>query len=222
MPRKASQIFEGEDERLNDFWFYVEKIVYENADVVIYTNDNQREYMLGYYPEKDICRSVYKRSLVMNHPSISHEYCRLFSPELNFSPQYIHIAYFGAFYTSRRADGLWALLENEKVMLHLFVSDSGDIKNIGELPERVQLHQTLKHFEFLNVASKMDYLAIVDSEFPISERNPFLPSKLADYLTTQTPIIAFINEGSPLSKIDHPSIIKIGKKDDVRRIFIKS
>lgn len=57
--------------------------------------------------------------------------------------------------------------------------------------------------------SRMDYLVLVDTKFAIPEINPYLPSKLADYLATGTPIIAYINEGSPLSKIDNEKIIKV-------------
>lgn len=217
MPR-LTQTLEGEDEWLNDFWHKMEKIVYENADVIIYTNDNQRKYMLDYYPEKDICKRAYERSLVMQHPVISQRYCSIFSADLDLNPEYIHIAYFGAFYTSRRPDRLWDLLKNERVMLHLFISVAGNLENIGELPERVQRHQQLNHLEFLNAASQMDYLVINDLKFPVPEINPYLPSKLADYMTSGTPIIALTYEGSPLSKMTHPSILRIEGEDTIQNL----
>lgn len=209
VPRKPGQLFEGEDSKFNTFWHDVEAMVYEKADVIIYTNDNQREYMLGYHDDRAIASKVYPRSIVMHHPQLPHRYCELFKADLKLDPGYINIAYFGAFYSSRRADHLWELLKNPRVILHLFVADTGDLKDIGPIPERVQVHNTLPYFEFLNVASKMDYLAIVDTVVAEGQINPFLPSKLADYLTAKANIIAFINENSPLSKIEDDSIVKV-------------
>lgn len=208
-PRKASKTFLEKDEGLNNFWFSIEQSVYENADYVIFTNENQREYMLGYYPNKETCDCVRKKSLVMNHPVIAHKYCELFHANLELDPDDINIAYFGSFYANRRADDLWSLLDDKRVKLYLFISDSGDMNDIGSLPERVIIHDSLKYFEFLNAASRMDYLVLMDTTFEIPEINPYLPSKLADYLTAETPIIAFINEGSALSKMDNEFIIKV-------------
>ena len=44
---------------------------------------------------------------------------------------------------------------------------------------------------------------------------PWLPSKLADYLSTDTPVIACCNEGSPLAAFDSEQIVKVAAVDDV-------
>lgn len=227
IPRKASSNFNSEE--LDHFWEYVEKIVYENADVIIFTNLNQKKYMLNSFPDQNIAKTAEKRGLVIQHPIIDQRYCNLFKSSVQFDDNHIHIAYFGAFYTTRRADGMYRLLSNKNVILHLFVSNSGDASEITNLPERVIVHDTLQYFEFLNLANNVDYLAIVDPIFSDPMKNPYLPSKLADYLATKTPILAVINDGSPLSKMSSSQIINITdwgideieklnkKKDDVTK-----
>ena len=73
---------------------------------------------------------------------------------------------------------------------------------------RLRISKPLPYFEFLNLASKMDYLLLNDASFEIPQLNPFLPSKLADYLSVKTRIIALIQEHSPLSKIENCYLIK--------------
>ena len=60
----------------------------------------------------------------------------------------------------------------------------------------------------------MDYLYINDIDF-IGDINPYIPSKLADYISVGTKIIAKINKNSPMDLLYHPNIVKYKNIDDL-------
>ena len=66
----------------------------------------------------------------------------------------------------------------------------------------------------------MDYLYLNDINFPY-EINPYLPSKIADYLMTDTPIIAKVVPNSPLSYITHPNLIFLKDHESASCIQLK-
>ena len=58
-------------------------------------------------------------------------------------------------------------------------------------------------FEFLNLTKKFDCLIVNDAAtVGVKEINPYLPSKLSDYLGSGTPIWGLFENGSSLSKFD--------------------
>ena len=192
-------------------WLDIEQMVYENADVIIFTNSQQREYMLSYNPRKDLNERVMSKSLVMHHPVISHEYCGVKHYDYALDEKLINIGFFGTFYANRKADDLLSLLENPKVVLHVFTSKPDDMSSlIVKYGGRLRVSSQISHFEFLNLGSRMDYLVLTDAEFS-GKVNPFLPSKYADYLVTGTPIIAKVQSGSPLSHENDPRLIKVSE-----------
>jgi hypothetical protein len=122
----------------------------------------------------------------------------------------INIGYFGIFYKKRCPNELLALLDNRDVCIHIF-TDKEKLKrkfNISDdISNKVKINNQVSVLEMLNIASKMDYLYIEDANFD-GPLIPYLPSKLADYFTTGTKIIAKINTGSPLSKVTNNQLIK--------------
>ena len=75
------------------------------------------------------------------------------------------------------------------------------------------VNDVVSNLEFLNIASKMRYLYLNDVYYR-GEKNPYLPSKLADYLSTGTKVIAKINGDTPMNSYQHENIIKIHEVDD--------
>lgn len=185
-------------------WYDVEKMVYECADVIIFTNENQREFMLRYNPLKSLEDSIRRRSLVMRHPVLSHEVCNLMHADYKLPKDFINVGYFGTFYANRKCDDMLTLFENPKIALHVFTSKPEELFSLEKrFSGRLFVHPTISHLEFLNIGSKFDYLFLSDVEF-VGEINPYLPSKYADYLTTGTEIIAKVDRGSVLSKEKNP------------------
>ena len=200
-------------------WNDIEQMVYELADVIIFTNGNQRDYMLSYNPRQHLNESIRCRSIVRMHPVIDSRYCKVTSCAYEMDETKINIGFFGTFYITRKCENMLSILDNKKVVLHIFTTNPETMKDIADqYGDRVRINPTVSHFEFLNLASKMDYLILNDTEFP-GRINPFLPSKYADYLTTGTPIIAMVAKGSTLSNIDNRAVLAIS---DISKDFVMS
>ena len=202
---------------LNDFWNYCEQIVYEHADKIIYTNKNQLAYMLGYNKHPELNDEIEKKALVMQHPAISADFCNIYPSAYKMDSKKVNIGYFGSFYPNRSNEGMLTMAQNPNVRLHFFVPKPSDMKE-HQGSGNILVSKQKSYFEFLNVASKLDYLYLNDIDFdgPI---NPYLPSKITDYLLTGTKVIAVINDGSILSEMEHPNLIKI---HEVTPEFIQS
>ena len=200
--RPTAITYTGDEEYLNNFWFDVEKYVFEKADKILFTNENQKKYMLSYHDE--IADDILSKCIVLNHPVINSKYAHIIESDYSIDKNKINIAYFGSFYKNRNGEDLLKFLSNPDVILHLFTSNKDDIPS----DERIKVNDLVSNLEFLNIASKMDYLYLNDVTFP-GDINPYLPSKLADYISTNSQIIAVVNKGTELEKYSTKNIIKL-------------
>lgn len=193
----------------DDFYESCELLPYMFANHIVFTNDIQRDYMLDYCTDEAAANRAAERALVWHHPVIDGRYTKLVHSKWEPASGKINIGFFGSFYARRNVKPLLKLASSEKVALHLFVPNPDKVRICGS---NVKVNKALPYFEFLNVASKMDFLFLNDME-PLDNVTPWLPSKLSDYLATGTRIIACCNEGSPLSRYESASIIKIDSSD---------
>ncbi len=207
-------------QHLRDFWREVERNVYRFADVIVFTNEKQREFMLGRNDRPELNGRVLARSLVLRHPVLPPWYGRILPVAYELDPSFLHVGYFGSFYPNRQCADMLKLLANERVMLHFFVTRPEMLDEYRQ--ERVRVNPVVGHLEFLNIAAKMDYLFLNDIDFdgPV---NPYLPSKLADYLSAGAPILAKVNEGTVLSQVSAPALWKVTEvTDEVARQLRKA
>ena len=211
--RKTQESSIRKNKHETNFWKYIESIVYKNADRIIFTNQNQQVFMLNHYNDSDITKSVQKKSVIISHPILDPEYSHIIESLYPIDSEKINIAFFGSFYNNRTKNDITKLLKNKNILLHLFVPNPDEIQR-GVSGKNIKANSYVNHFEFLNIASRMDYLILNDIDFD-GEINPYLPSKLADYLASGTKILALINDNSPLSQIKHDGIIKIKKNNKV-------
>lgn len=202
----------GEDP---NFWMNIEYDVMCQADVLIFTNENQLAYMLKMNPRIQHPETIREKSVVLRHPALPRQYASLLHCEYPMDTRMVHVGYFGTFYPNRNSDDLLRLLQRPDVAVHIFTPQ----KEL-ELPKtyqpfaaRLHLHDTVDHLSFLNVASRFDYLFLSDVDFP-GEINPYLPSKFADYLMTGTPILAKVASNSCLSRMELPKFIRFETMDD--------
>ncbi len=202
----------GEDP---NFWMNIEYDVMCQADVLIFTNENQLAYMLKMNPRIQHPETIREKSVVLRHPALPRQYASLLHCEYPMDTHMVHVGYFGTFYPNRNSDDLLRLLQRPDVAVHIFTPQ----KEL-ELPKtyqpfaaRLHLHDTVDHLSFLNVASRFDYLFLSDVDFP-GEINPYLPSKFADYLMTGTPILAKVAANSCLSRMELPKFIRFETMDD--------
>ena len=201
----------------------IEQDVYRNADVVVFSNRNQLEYMLSYNIRPEMNKWIRKKSIVMPRPVWDSRYTTILNPEYELDKRRINIGYFGTFYKDARDhNNILKLLYNENVVLHLFIPHynwSGDIETVINESEAVQKHglaririnPAVSYLEMLNLSSRMDYLYLDDTIFS-GDINPYMPSKYVDYQIAAkagiAKIIARVTEGSLLSTFKEPYLIK--------------
>lgn len=189
-------------------YFDVERMVYEKADHVIFTNANQLEYMMAYNPLKQIETSIRGRALILRHPILDESWRHVLHVPYRLDPRKINIAYFGTFYPNRDGSQVLALLANQDVSVHVFTTKPHDLNRQAQCFQgRLRVNATVGHLQMLDLASRMDYLFVGDTEFP-GRLNPFVPSKLADYLASGSAIIAKVGENTILAGESDPRVVK--------------
>ncbi len=211
-PRPASRAYTGEDSHLNSFWKDLETAVFREADRVIFTNDNQRRYMLEHNPPENPA-GVEAKCLVWPHPRIDERYANIVPTDYALAKESIHIGYFGGFYANRTAEPILMFLENPAVQIHIFTKVSKEQEEqLRGISPRLHLHALVPHLEVFAIARQMDYLFLNDISFQ-GEYTPYLPSKLADYLSVGTPVLGLVYPNTPMEAMEEKKLIKFYEGD---------
>lgn len=189
------------------------------ADQVVFTNENQRNYMLEQNWAGDIRSRVLKKSKILKHPTLPREYYDLGVASIPIDCTKANIGYFGRFYATRGLTEILQAIETspsavrQKILLHVVCPDVQELQkeiDVRNLREQVKIYESLKYFDCLASLSSMDYLLVNDAVTLGKKKcNPYLPSKLSDYLGSGKPIWALEENGSPLSTASLP-------KDSIR------
>ena len=193
-------------------YFVAEYLVYLFADRIIFTNENQREIMLKQFPV-DVHDIVMAKSEIKAHPTLPDKYYHIQETGLKLDDDYINIAYFGGdYYGKRHFEAIFSAFESlnhkhkDKVRFYFFINDQALLKRlISTLSVKSNIHvqKPLKYLEFLNATTKFNILIVNDVITQGSyDINPYLPSKLSDYLGSKSDIWSICEEGSTLSKVD--------------------
>ena len=193
-------------------YFICEYITYLFADEIIFTNPNQRQVMLNQFPV-DIKEHILNKTKIKIHSSLPLKYYYLKEVDLNLNEDNINIAYFGnEYYGKRHFESLFYAVESlnhkykNKLRFYFFISNDALLKSLINTLESKDLFivkKPLEFFEFLNATTQFDILMVNDvitkNNFDV---NPYLPSKLSDYLTSNKDIWALYEKGSMLSQFD--------------------
>ena len=199
-------------ENKSSAYFIAEYLVYLFADKVIFTNANQRETMLGQFPV-DVYDFVIDKSEIKRHPTLQSRYYHIKESDIDLNDEYINVAYFGTdYYGKRHFEALFYALESlnhrfkDKIRLHLYINDKKLIKRLIStlsVKDNIIVRKPLDYLSFLNATTKFDVLIVNDvitkGNFEI---NPYLPSKLSDYLGSSRDVWALCEMGSTLSVAD--------------------
>lgn len=194
---------------------WCEYIAYTLADEILFTNENQRNYMLSQPWIAALRGEIEGKTVVSPHPTLPAEYYNRVEDSWRPPQETVNIGYFGSFYKTRGlTEVLQAIAETEeavrrKISLHIYTAATPELeKSILEagVAANVMIHQPLPYFAFLARCKAYDFLLVNDAATRgIKPFNPYLPSKVSDYLGAGTRIWALVEEGSPLSGMELPS-----------------
>ncbi|HYF74763.1 MAG TPA: hypothetical protein VD864_18190, partial [Nocardioides sp.] len=188
---------------------WVEHLAYALADEIVFTNENQRDYMLGYCPDAGLRARVEERSSVSHHPTLPPPFYRREPSAYDLDPDRVHVGYFGVFYATR---GLTEVTEafarlpgpvRARVQLHVFTTGPEEVAAgvaAAGLGDVVRVNGYRPFLEFLNLTTRFDVLLVNDADH--EGINPYLPSKLSDYLGSGSDVWAISQPGSVLSRQD--------------------
>lgn len=203
-------------------FFTVEYLTFLFADEIIFTNANQREVMINQFPV-DLDDLIMDKSVISPHPTLSKKYYHLIQSRFKLNHDYINIAYFGGFYyPERNFDYLFRAFDElgfDKIRLYIFINNR---KMVESSNPNIYIKKPLDYLEFLNSCNDFDVLLVND----VSTRkywsvNPYLPSKLSDYLGSTSDIWAIVEKNSSLDNVsvkyksyidDYDSILNVLKK----------
>ncbi|MGN6251182.1 MAG: glycosyltransferase [Marmoricola sp.] len=192
---------------------WAELVAYALADEILFTNEHQRDYMLGYCRDQRLAERARSISRVSPHPTLPPEYYRMARAEHDLTgPGVVDIGYFGVFYATRvltevtRALAGLPMADRRRVRLHVFTDRAEQVKHEvtrAGLADVVRVRPYLPYLEFLELTTRMDLLLVNDAATSGHHRlNPYLPSKVSDYLGSGTPVWALYEPGSVLSGIE--------------------
>lgn len=194
----------------DNMYFLCEYLPYAFADELIFTNENQKEFMISKFPIKKIADEIEKKAQIKRHPTLKKEFYHLIESDYIIDDNYVNIAYFGNFYESRDLNDIfYALfgLDNyyrNKCKIHFFTSDPKSFKEANicsPIMKNLIINPYVSYLEFLNLTTKFDCLIVNDAQNN-GEINPYLPSKLSDYMGSGTDIWTIYSEGSAINKFD--------------------
>lgn len=208
---------------------WAEFLPYALADELVFTNEQQLDVMIDEVDDARLRRQIRDRATVSNHPIPDRQFYEgLVRPDL-VSVRQLRLAYFGTFYANR---GLGQLLEAISVMRYRLGKDIG-LDVYGEAPSNlhsaakilgisdlIRILSPVPYLESLRLQSTYDGLVLNDAQaFGFGGLNPFLPSKLSDYLGSGSRILALLSPGSPASSFGLEYTAKLGDVSSIERVL---
>ena len=195
-------------DNLSSTFYTIEYLTFLFADEVIFTNVNQRELMLKQFPI-DLTDYVLSKSKISPHPTLPEKYYYQNESNIKLDSDCINIAYFGEWYYGKRHfESIFYAFDSlnhkfkDKIKFYIFISNKKLLNDL-KVSENIIIKKPLDYLTFLNASTKFDVLLVNDlSTIDNWEKNPYLPSKLSDYLGTSCDIWAITEKGSVLDSLD--------------------
>jgi poly(ribitol-phosphate) beta-N-acetylglucosaminyltransferase len=192
-----------------NLFFWCEYLPYLFADELLFTNENQLNYMVDSFPIKRVRRMIKKKAVISPQPTLPKEFYTSNESNYSFEQDKVNIAYFGTFYQTRNLDDLFSGLENvteerrKDIKLHIFTANPASLEEELKgslLAENVKVNPYVNYNEFLNLTTSFDCLVVNDAKTKHCKAiNPYLPSKLSDYMGSGTKIWGIYEDNSSLS-----------------------
>ncbi|WP_409200136.1 glycosyltransferase [Methanobrevibacter sp. DSM 116169] len=191
--------------------FICEYVSYVFADEIVFTNENQKEVMLDLFPHQEIREIVDKKYKINPHPTLDKKYYYLKEMGYEIDSSHVNFAYFGDIFGNRTLEDFINAFDTldtalkDKFKLHIFTSNITFFEQIlsSNVMKNTYLNPQIPFLEFLNLSTKFDCLIVNDTYTKnLFKVNPFLPSKIMDYIGSGRDIWAICDKNSPMDKMD--------------------
>lgn len=208
---------------------WAEILPYALADEIVFTNENQRDYMLEHPWIRQAAAQILPRSRIARQPTLPSGFYEG-AGHYFVSPHCINIGYFGRFYKTR---GLTEVLQataslddelRRQILIYIHCPVPTEITALAAefgVSRNVVPRPLLAYRDFLGSLRHFDYLLVNDAQtLGLKSRNPYLPSKVSDYLGAGRPIWALSEPGSMLDRVPLPegsSRNRLGDVEEYRR-----
>ena len=184
-----------------------------NADKLIFICEEQRDFTISQYPNLNK-NELLKKSIIMPLTYIKdwNIYKEMIDKN-HVSNKPIKAVHLGRLYGLRRIDTfLLALKElkqedptiENKIEFHQYSEiQSSDVKKIKEygLENLFILHNKVSYNESTSIMKEADALILFDTLMPNEPNQPYLPSKIVEYLLLRKPILGICDKNSPSYRI---------------------
>lgn len=202
------------------------------ADELVFTNRNQMDYMLSIYDSHEIQELVRKKALIREPPVPKRHVYSLANSGVTLPEDTVNIGYFGAFYPNRGIDAVLVAIANlpaearSSIRLHVYSNAQSNVTNRASelgVTANVYSNPNKSYLQFLNLTTQFDVLMVSDAETSnFTNKNPFLPSKYADYVGSGAHIWAIVEEGSPLAQKETIRFkSQVGNSSSIRNTLIE-
>lgn len=201
-----------------NLYVWCELIAYLFADEIIFTCDSQKKLMLNTFPYPNIIKNIQNKIKISPHPIPKEIFYEIGDVKYTLDEKNVNFGYFGVFYKNRKltalTDAVIALKKSTlNFKIHIFTNSVNEVKSELselELDDYFIVNEYLNYFDFLKMCKLMDVLIVNDTK--ASETfgfNPYLPSKLSDYLGSNSKIWAFVDDKTNIKDVEY-----ISKLDD--------
>lgn len=210
-----------------------EELAVLNADKLVFICEEQRDFTLSQYSNKE---ELLKKSIIMPLTFIPewNMYKDLLAiNKVNNSPkQAVHL---GRLYGLRKINSFLEALKElkeeddnieEKIVFHQYSEiQPYDIKIIKEygLEKLFIVHDKVSYKDSVKIMKEADVLVLFDTLMPKDNVQPYLPSKIVEYLMLKKPILGICDSNSPSYRILKEYGFKtLGSDKERIKISIKS
>lgn len=188
-----------------------EEAAVKYADRLVFICEEQRDFTLRQYPNYE---ELLKKSIVM--PLTYVPEWKMYRDIIdaprkeNKVKQAVHL---GRLYGLRRPDSFIEALRQlkeedpdlkEKIVFHQYSEiQPADVQKIKEygLEDLFMIHDKVSYDESIRIMKKADVLVLFDTLMPGAPSQPYLPSKIVEYLLLKKPILGICDSNSPSYRI---------------------
>ena len=214
-----------------------EIIALENADVLIFICEEQRDFMIEQYLKKN--NNLTKEALLAKSVIFPLNYIKEWNDVVKMdimSNNETHIfAHFGRIYGLRDATkfiyAINDLVKNKQINKQFIVKQFGEfrksdiqlIENLG-LKNYFIINDKISYDDCIKEMNMADTLLIFDTIMPEDEIQPYLPSKVLEYSLLKKNIMTITCKKSPCYRIcnDSKAIVALNEISSIKQAILRS